>query len=1123
MKFPSVSKYNSTYKIFFFRVNTKFSYSILKNFSFFYNKFYFKPFTNLKVNADKFFSKLNKKFFFIKKWLFFTKIFNSIALKSFFLKNKWISFLKKDFWDFKSFIFAYIFKRLNNKIFKNILKNPLTLYQHFSFKIVKIIASLKIYKLYNRKYKKKAFDLKIFKKLFAFFKNLKNSKINLFLKFLNSIIIWVKSKKKNFYKKNSILKKKLFFFKYKSFKYKSFKYKSFKYKSFKNKNICLQVTKIKSFINPFLPVYKYLKKKKYLFKFNNFSLKVDRKKKLLNISINYKLKKYLIKAYLKEKQFLKKQFLKKKYSIKAYLKEKQFLKKKYSIKTIFKKKIPLKYSLLIKYFSRSLKRRSHLKKRYIKNFLYRFNLFKYKKSLIKIINSIKGVTKIQKIKKFFFYFKKQKTFTKIKVNSNYYLSPSFFKNFSVKFLYQFFFKRQNLKFLNHFKFFNLSSINALKKYQLKNFYLALAKNKKNLKSQVREKDFLKPFRKYQSFQKFKSLTFNIIPKFFLSKKKWKKRNEKFKINRFLLRLFRFQKSRKKKVYENNFKRYGNYRRYFSRRSKYLWDRRMFLSYKNEHNPNLEYFDSKKLNFFFKNILKISVLNIFYSLLKKFKKNNIKIFFLFLQKKNIIHFLKKKLLKKCIFLIRTSINIFFFRLYRKKIIFKNLSKKIFLIKNSILLWFLYKNFTKKKEILLKIKNSLFYLTLKSKFKIYFFKFFFKVNYIWNYFFFRSKSKYFLKIKNNISFKCLFFKLKNYFFYILNFKSFRIFFKTFFFFPDFLFNTRKFKILRSKYNFLNIKFKFLQINKFFSEKKKLIIFSLVDSKKNFNKFFCFDKEKYFFLKYRWFKFSPSGSIWGKTKNFFYKLCLSTYEFYFACKESYKFNFFNLFQIFYTLKFASNLDALQDLDFQKRKTFSLRRFNTRDRRSFFKRFLTIHKFSKIFYLFKRFFKYLKILKKVKNQFFFKKKKFNKFFFYRLDICLFDTKFFGTLKTVRQLINLNYIYLNMKISDKPNCFLNVLDLVTVCKKANLWLCLMFKNTKLFKNSLGWPIYQWAFKEKFLTFYKNLKNWYDFKFNSRGLGLIIISNLKFKFRKFKKDSIFSKNLTLHRKQISFILNCIKR
>ena len=85
---------------------------------------------------------------------------------------------------------------------------------------------------------------------------------------------------------------------------------------------------------------------------------------------------------------------------------------------------------------------------------------------------------------------------------------------------------------------------------------------------------------------------------------------------------------------------------------------MFLSYKKEHNLNLEHFDSKKLNFFFKNILKISVLNIFYSLLKKFKKNNIKVFFLFLQKKNIINFLKKKLLKKCTTLIKTTLNLFF---------------------------------------------------------------------------------------------------------------------------------------------------------------------------------------------------------------------------------------------------------------------------------------------------------------------------------------------------------------------------------------------------------------------------------------------------------------------------------
>lgn len=1098
MKFPSIYKYNFIHKWSFLGLNAKPFYSILKNFSFFYNKFYFKSFINLKVNANKFFLKLNKNFFFIKKWLFFTKIFDSIELKTFFLKKKWVSFIKEDFWNFKSFIFSYIFKRLNIKIFRNILKNPLTLYQHFSFNIVKIISSLKLYKLYNRKYEKKTFDLKTFKKLFAFFKNFKNPKIYLFLKFLNSIIIWVKNKivfsfQRKPVKKNNLLKRKLFF----------------KYKNFKGKNIRLYILKCKSFINPFLSVYNYLKKK-HLFRFKIRFRYVSFSRKVLNSVLSYKVKKPWIKVFSKKKPF-------------------------------WVKTLPKKSFLTIKYFSRSWKRRLQLKKRYIKNFLYRFSLFKHKKSLIKIINSIKGSIEVRKRKKLSSFFKKQKTFKKVKVNSNYYLQPSFFKNFSLKFLYRFFLNRQNLKFINHFKVFNLACLNFSTGYRLRSLYFALTNSKKklqikdkklffgvpqkNLKAQTRKKDFLKSFRKYQSFQKFKKLTFSIIPKFFLSKNHWKKRNGKFKINRFLLRFFRFQKIQKKKVFENNFKRYGNYKRYFSLRSKYLWDRKMILNYKKDHNSNLEHFNSKKLNFFFKNILKISVLNIFYSLLKNFRKENVKSFFSILQKKNIVYFLKKKLLKKCTFLIRNVLNLFFIKLNKKKIAFKFLNKKIFLIKNLILRWFFYKNFSKEKKNLFKIRNSLFYLILKSKFKIYFFKNFFKINYIWNYFFFISKNVYYPKVKKNNSFKYLFFKLKNYFFYLLNFKSFTIFFKTFFLFPNFLFHTRKFKILRSKYNFLKEKFQFLQINKLYSEKKKLVNFSLVELKKKLLKFFCFTKTKYLFFKYKFktFFYFFKRSFWFKTKKFFHKLYLSIYWHHFACKESYKANSFNLFQIFYILKFASNFDALQDSDFQKRKTFSLRRFNTRDRRSFFKRFLVLHKFSKIFYLFKRFFKYLKILRKVKNQLFFKKKKFTKFFFYRLDIFIFNTKFFGTLKTVRQLINLNYIYLNMKVENKSSCFLNVLDLVTVCKKANLWLCLMFKNTKLFKNSLGWPVYQWSFKEKFLIFYKNLRNWYDFKFNSRGLGLIIISNLKFKFRKFKKDSIFSQNLTLHKKQISFILNCTKR
>ena len=148
---------------------------------------------------------------------------------------------------------------------------------------------------------------------------------------------------------------------------------------------------------------------------------------------------------------------------------------------------------------------------------------------------------------------------------------------------------------------------------------------------------------------------------------------------------------------------------------------------------------------------------------------------------------------------------------------------------------------------------------------------------------------------------------------------------------------------------------------------------------------------------------------------------------------------------------------------------------------------------------------------------------FFYRLDICLFEIKFFGPLKTIRQLIGLNFIYLNMKVENKLNYFLKLLDIITICKKANWWLCVMLKNTKRFLSSIGWPIFKFSFKKSFLKFYKTKKIGYDFKFNLSGLGLTITSHLKFKFRKFKKDAIFSQNLLLHKKQISFILNYKKR
>jgi hypothetical protein len=115
------------------------------------------------------------------------------------------------------------------------------------------------------------------------------------------------------------------------------------------------------------------------------------------------------------------------------------------------------------------------------------------------------------------------------------------------------------------------------------------------------------------------------------------------------------------------------------------------------------------------------------------------------------------------------------------------------------------------------------------------------------------------------------------------------------------------------------------------------------------------------------------------------------------------------------------------------------------------------------------------------------------------------------------------MKIENKLNYFLKILDVITVCKKANWWLCIMLKNTKRFLSSLGWPIFKFSFKESFLMIYKTQKTWYEFKFNLSGLGLTITSHLKFKFRKFKKDAIFSQNLVLHKKQILFLLNFTRR
>jgi ribosomal protein S4 len=201
----------------------------------------------------------------------------------------------------------------------------------------------------------------------------------------------------------------------------------------------------------------------------------------------------------------------------------------------------------------------------------------------------------------------------------------------------------------------------------------------------------------------------------------------------------------------------------------------------------------------------------------------------------------------------------------------------------------------------------------------------------------------------------------------------------------------------------------------------------------KFFSYFKKKKFFLQYRFKKcFSPiRRSFWIKTKYFFQKLALSTYSNLIYFKKSSKL-LMTRRQLFYILKVAANTEVLQDPDYAKRKVFSLRKFNVRYKKNSLKKFLFLKNFSKKIYLYSKFFKYLKILRKIKNQFFFKKKKFIEIFFLRLDIFLSETKFLGPLKTVRQLIELNYIHLNLKVETKPNSVLKLLDIINVCKKAN-------------------------------------------------------------------------------------------
>jgi hypothetical protein len=233
--------------------------------------------------------------------------------------------------NFKNFLFLFFFKRINSKIFKKIFNNPLAFYQHFSFRLVKLLVSLKVYKLYNRKYKKKTFDVKIIKKLLATLKSLKIFNLNFFINFLVYYISWVKNKitklvlkvkiKKNFNyfkenKKKFLSKKSLanlrlkFNLKIKQKKLKFFlkKPKTLNFFSSKllksklKKNIKFFSLKPKKILNFFLPVNTSLKKgiTKLALKKKFFLVNFKKKslwfllKKNIKILKHYKFKHFLL-------------------------------------------------------------------------------------------------------------------------------------------------------------------------------------------------------------------------------------------------------------------------------------------------------------------------------------------------------------------------------------------------------------------------------------------------------------------------------------------------------------------------------------------------------------------------------------------------------------------------------------------------------------------------------------------------------------------------------------------------------------------------------------------------------------------------------------------------------------
>jgi hypothetical protein len=258
--------------------------------------------------------------------LFFTKFFKFITLKKFFLKDKWVFFIKRDLTKLKNFLFLLFFKRINSKFFKKTFKNPLIFYHSFSFKLVKLLVSLKAYKLYNRKYKKKFFDVSITKKLFAILKSLKISKINLFINFLVYSITWVKNNlnrlvlkvknKKNLNKlkfKNNKLRKINFFLKNKVLKSK-IKF----YSKIRSQNLKFHIIKKIIFKNKLKYVLSKLKLKNFkpIFVKSNFFLNSF-------LYPNYRFKKNLNKLNLKKKNLLfffkKKIIIKKPYRFNFFL------------------------------------------------------------------------------------------------------------------------------------------------------------------------------------------------------------------------------------------------------------------------------------------------------------------------------------------------------------------------------------------------------------------------------------------------------------------------------------------------------------------------------------------------------------------------------------------------------------------------------------------------------------------------------------------------------------------------------------------------------------------------------------------------------------------------------------